>query len=285
MYMNLETMSVGKELNYRRCATLEEAAAHLGEIIQKQGGGDGNYFKGERKRYLYSIARVLEICPPPCRVLDIGSHYLHQAVLLSLLGYDVVGLDVPFFTERNFIRERANVMKIENLSTERHQFGDYLAGLDETFDLVICTAFLEHIAFNPVAFWRRTWQLLVDDGVIYITTPNAFRVRALAKAVGRMLTLEGIGLPVGEVLSVITSGHHWKEYSCREIMKYFHELSPDFTVETKTYGDHENDRRLISKICEILPPFRTNIEAVVRVKGKTKFASPPTVPMQANSES
>lgn len=92
---------------YRRCASLEEAAEVLAALVKKQDGGDGNYFNSQLRRYLYSIGRINELCPNPCRVLDIGSHYLHQSTLLSLLGYEVYGLDVPLFTDAPFLFRNA----------------------------------------------------------------------------------------------------------------------------------------------------------------------------------
>jgi 2-polyprenyl-6-hydroxyphenyl methylase/3-demethylubiquinone-9 3-methyltransferase len=138
---------------------------------------------------------------------------------------------------------------------------------------------LEHIAFNPVAFWRRIWQLLSDDGIIYVTTPNSFRVRALAKAVIRLMTFKGLGLPVEEILTVITYGHHWKEYSSKEIKTYFAQLSPDFLVDTATYPDPDSNSTFLARGLEIIPQFRSNIEAVVRLRGKTEFMAPPVLPM------
>lgn len=262
-----------------RCSSVSEAAKILGDLVQQQNGGDGNYFRSQLNRYLYSVERLTKLCPPPCRVLDIGSHYLHQAILLRLLGYEVHGIDVPLFSEVPFIRERAETMDIVNTATEAHQSGEFLQDCDGYFDLVICSEMLEHIAFNPVAFWRRVWHLVAPGGRLYVTTPNSFRVRALATAVKRLVTFEGLGLPVEEVLNTITYGHHWKEYSSREIRQYFQALSPDFEVRTSTYPDAESHRSFLARAVEIFPPLRTNIEAIVTVRGKTTFAAPPMLPM------
>ncbi len=196
---------------YRPCSSVSEAAALLSDVVRTQAGGDENYYTTQLSRYLYSIHRIRELSPRPCRVLDIGSHYLHQSILLSLLGYEVSGVDVPVFTESPFIKQRALAMKISNTSSTGQESGDFLQGRHGTFQLIVCTEMLEHIAFNPVAFWRRAWELLSEDGMIYLTTPNAFRARQLVKSLFRLATFKGIGLPVDEILSVITYGHHWKE--------------------------------------------------------------------------
>ncbi len=45
-------------------------------------------------------------------------------------------------------------MKIQNVSSDSQQTGEFLEGHDNSFDLIVRTEMLEHIAFNPVAFWR-----------------------------------------------------------------------------------------------------------------------------------
>jgi len=269
--------------DYRRCASLEEAAEVLAALVKKQDGGDENYFNSQLRRYLYSIERISELCPNPCRVLDIGSHYLHQSTLLSLLGYEVYGLDVPLFTDAPFIQERSKAMKIQNVSSGSQQSGEFLEGHDNSFDLIVCTEMLEHIAFNPVAFWRRVWELLSTGGMVYVTTPNVFRIRALVKNLIRLVTFEGVGIPVNEILTVITYGHHWKEYSVRETQKYFGSLSPDFAVETRTYPDYGSYNGILSKALEVIPAFRSNIEVVIKLPSKTDFLVPPVLPMVSRS--
>src|SRR5690348_16698428 len=137
----------------RQPTDLTKALEHLAQIVREQDGGDANYFKSQSTRYLYSVQHIVSICPPPARVLDIGSHYLHQTALLKLMGYDTVGIDVPLFTDVPFIRERAARLGIQNIGTNGHQEGAFLVGSghDGVFDIVVCTEILEHIAFNPVA--------------------------------------------------------------------------------------------------------------------------------------
>ena len=44
----------------------------------------------------------------------------------------------------------------------------------------------------------------------------------------------GGGLSVHDILHIRTYGHHWKEYSAREISAYFRALSPDFEISRLT---------------------------------------------------
>lgn len=275
-------MQVDNNLLAKRCSTVPEAIEILKTVIHRQKGGDENYFQGEQSRYLRTVQRIASISGTPCRVLDIGSHYLHQAALLRLLGYEVSGLDVPAFSEAKFIRERSEMFGIRNHAIASLEQGEFLIGQENTFDLAIFTATLEHITFNPVRFWKRVYDLLKEDGTIYLTTPNALRAVALFRSARRLVALSGIGITVDEILRTVTYGHHWKEYSAWEIRRYFRALSPDFQVEIKWLGelpDHPLKRRIM-QIVHVFPPLRSEIEAVVRVPKKTQqFAAPPVLPM------
>jgi SAM-dependent methyltransferase len=276
------TMSRAGTVEQPRCSTVSEAVKSLSDLIKEQDGGDENYFHGQLGRFSRSVNRILQIRPTPCRVLDIGSHYLHQAGLLSLLGYEVYGLDVEIFTGADFVAERARRLNIRNFSTKTLEHGEFLEGYENYFDLVIFTEAIEHITFNPVGFWRRVYELLTQGGTIYLTTVNSFRPKALLKTILRLTTLTGTGLSVREVLGTITYGHHWKEYSPREIKQYFEALSPDFKVDVRPYSQMPRGglkRALIGSL-SLVPIFRTDIEAIVNIPTKARFsAKVPRLPM------
>ena len=137
------------------------ALAKLEELI-----GDANepldaaYFSGHSKRYQRCVGRVSALCPPGARLLDIGSHFLHQAGLFELLGFDVIGFDVAEFSGLDFVRQRAQQLDIENLCVASLERG-YLLGREkeESIDCVLFAEILEHITFNPSNFWRQVHRL------------------------------------------------------------------------------------------------------------------------------
>lgn len=266
-----------------RVNDLDSALAALSAIVASQEGGDIAYFEGQSQRFRYTVQRLLENFPPPRCVLDIGSHYLHQASLMSLLGYEVHGIDIPLFAEAPFVVDRARRLGICNHSVSTLDRGTFLPGSENTFDLIIFTEILEHITFNPVALWRRIYELLKVDGCVFLTTPNAMRPTRLWKSALRLATLRGIGLDVREILENVTYGHHWKEYSASELRRYFHELSQDFEVKVTLHSHLEGRswRTLISRCLGTFPVFRTDIEAVVRLSDRTAFSAvDPQLPME-----
>lgn len=259
----------------------------LSAMIASQEGGDLAYFKGQSERYAYTMRRLLEDFPQPRRVLDIGSHYLHQASLMSLLGYEVHGIDIPLFAEAHFVSARAKQLGIHNHSTVDLAQGAFLPGYENSFDLIVFTEILEHITFNPVALWRRIYELLKIDGCVFLTTPNAMRPGKLVRAAVRLLTLRGMGLSVNEILGNVTYGHHWKEYSTSEVQRYFRELSPDFQVRITLHSHLASPswRNMVARVVGVFPSFRTDIEAIVRLSGRSEFSAvDPQLPMRRASE-
>jgi len=93
---------------------------------------------------------------------------------------------------------------------------------------------MEHITFNPVRFWQRSHGLPRSDGIVYITTRNAFKLLSLLGAIRGIVTLFRMGADVRHIVEHVTYGHHWKEYSAKELVRYFATLSPDFDVSVRS---------------------------------------------------
>jgi 2-polyprenyl-3-methyl-5-hydroxy-6-metoxy-1,4-benzoquinol methylase len=269
------------------------AVSHALETVAKDARetahrNDMIYFAAHRSRYERTLARICELQPPGADVLDIGSHFLHVGSALALLGFNSQGMDVPVFSESDLATSRARRYGVRNHSVDAFQDGAFLPGKEESFDLIVFTEIMEHITFNPVLFWRRIYQLLKVGGSIYLTTPNALTPWKILATVKNAVTLRGAGLPVHRIFDTMTYGHHWKEYSGREMRSYFKMLNPDFDVAVSYFSLDSNGspagklspktmaRWLVNSAGHIVPPFREQIEAVVCIKRKTGWTlSPP----------
>jgi 2-polyprenyl-3-methyl-5-hydroxy-6-metoxy-1,4-benzoquinol methylase len=267
-------------------STVLHAMEILSNLVERQCGGDSQYFEHQRARYVHNLGRIEKIQPAPCKVLDIGSHYLHQPILLRQMGYEVWGMDIELFTGAQFVKERSRMFDIPNIAVNTFENGEFLVGQENRFDLILFTEILEHITFNPVRFWHRVFDLLSPNGAVYLSTPNSLRPAAQAKALWKLLTFGGIGLNVEQILQTVTYGHHWKEYSASEIRQYFRLLSSDFLVETTWYSSDlatEGFKTMVKRLLATIPCFRSDIEAVVRLSGKTGFsARSPRLPMHTH---
>jgi 2-polyprenyl-6-hydroxyphenyl methylase/3-demethylubiquinone-9 3-methyltransferase len=261
------------------------AVEALGRLVITQRAGDERYFAHQLPRYQRTLRRLQSLRPAPCRVLDIGSHYLHQSVLLSELGHEVCGIDVPLFAQTPFVQERARAFGVRNESVDALADGDFLPGDEGRYGLIVFTEILEHITFNPVRFWQRVHALLAPGGIVYLSTPNALRPAAWVRQLGRLLAFRGIGIGLEEILGSVTYGHHWKEYSAWELHRYFALLSPDFSVETHWYSTDIDAgtgwRRAAKALLATVPCWRSDIEAVVHCRHAAGFvATAPELPMQ-----
>jgi 2-polyprenyl-3-methyl-5-hydroxy-6-metoxy-1,4-benzoquinol methylase len=270
--------------------TTEAAVSALSRLVGAQQGGDGHYFHNQLPRYTRTVNRIQSLCAAPCRVLDIGSHYLHQSVLLSKLGYDVTGIDIELFTSAGFVQHRARSCGIRNLTVNHLEAGDFLPDQSGSFDLIVFTEILEHITFNPIRFWARVYQLLKPGGMVYLSTPNALRPAAWVRSLLGLLSFQGVGIGLNNIMGDVTYGHHWKEYSAAEIKRYFALLSPDFKVNTHWYSSdlgapqsacaQQVFNRWVKSGMAVVPFFRSDIEAVIRLVGQSGFkAKPPQLRM------
>jgi 2-polyprenyl-3-methyl-5-hydroxy-6-metoxy-1,4-benzoquinol methylase len=266
-------------------ADISSAMNMVGGLTQP--GSDRNYFEEHEPRFRRTARRVTEIAPRGSCVLDLGSHYMHLAAILRLLGYNVVAIDVPVFHDLPFVRARAKDLGIQTLAIESVAIGDFLLDSANGFDVVLLCEMLEHITFNPCEFWRRIHQLLKVGGKVYLSTPNSLGAMSILSAIKRIALMDGIGINIPSIFGTVTYGHHWKEYSRREIFEYFRLLSPDFHVELSTYSYRhysysrwslrDHGRRFIRSIGNWSGIFAEELEAVVTLRSKTGIiASTPT---------
>jgi 2-polyprenyl-3-methyl-5-hydroxy-6-metoxy-1,4-benzoquinol methylase len=289
-------------MNPSNTLTTTGAVHALTALVGAQNGGDGRYFHNQLPRYKRSVERIQSLCHAPGRVLDIGSHYLHQSVLLSQLGYDVTGMDIELFTGAGFVQDRARRCGIRNITVNHLEAGEFLPDQQGAFDLIVFTEILEHITFNPIRFWARVYELLAPGGIVYLSTPNALRPAAWLRSLKALVAFEGIGISVKDIMADVTYGHHWKEYSAFELKRYFAMLSPDFEVSTTWYSSDlqakespasklshaETARRYIKGGLAWVPCWRSDIEAVIRLKSDASAhagftAKPPQLRMQQPS--
>ena len=225
-------------------------------------------------RFLDSIKAL----PNNFKVLEIGSHYLHTSILLANRGFQVDAMDVGEFWELDFVRQRGEKYLLNPIVENDISKLERFAGVFEEYGLVVFTEILEHITFNPVHFWKRIYQILKPGGLIYISTPNAFALPSLVRSFKNTVMLKSIGITVDDIMSKVTYGHHWKEYSAKEIKKYFEVLSPDFEVEVNPYNYKVYDLRppfllfkVLSRIGNKTKIFADDLEVIVRLGKKTRW--------------
>ena len=252
--------------------------------LRPASAGDAGYI-AHAARFERTVTRLSQLLPAGARVLDVGSHFLHHAACLSLLGFRVSGLDVSPFADLPVVRERARRYGIDNRAIERLDRGEFFPDESNAFDAVVFTEILEHVTFNPVLMWRRIYDLVkAPGGFVFITTPNSLTPWKVASAIKRMSLRRGFGIAPEEILSTVTYGHHWKEYSAWEIRRLFELLSPDWNVRIAYYGFTDEVsatasgdfkariRRLTNRVFPALfESARGEIEVIARLEARTSF--------------
>lgn len=200
-------------------------------LFARHGFPEEAYLRLHHARFLQTRQRLLANWNPQQgnRLLDIGAHWLHQTLLYATAGFEVTALDLPETLEHDNVREFARAHAIRLLPNadlaNPHALSDIA---DNSFDLVLFTEVIEHLAFNPVALWREIHRVMRPGARIVLTTPNYYALRSGVRRWSRALRGRGAGVRVQDILNLKTMGHHWKEYSLRELEDYFALLSPDF---------------------------------------------------------
>ena len=115
-------------------------------------------------------------------------------------------------------------------------------------------------------------------GIIYISTPNAFSLPYLIRNFKNIFFLNSVGISIDEIMSNVTYGHHWKEYSASEIKKYFSLLTSDFKVKINPYKYRPYDLRppnlffkVLSRIGNMTNAFADDLEVIVTLNEKTTW--------------
>ncbi|HRQ65125.1 MAG TPA: methyltransferase domain-containing protein [Xanthomonadaceae bacterium] len=243
------------------------------DYFRAYGHTDEDYLVGHFDRFRWTLDEFLRTWPKGQgrRVLDVGAHWLHQSVLWAAAGFRITALDLPETFSYPSVRRAASGRDIRLLPCESLEQAQALSLLPEdSFDVVLFTEVLEHLTFNPVAMWRQIYRVMAPGGRLLVTTPNAYRLRGQAWRPKRFLAGRGFGIPVEDIIGLRTLAHHWKEYSCKELVRYFALLSPDFhvskTLRVPSFGGRPGDARDLVE--RALPFLRGNLHAEVDIPAK-----------------
>lgn len=257
---------------------VDEAIGYVKQLVLDLGNsGDIEYFTFHEKRYKRMASTITKQLEAGTRILDIGSHYLHSSMILTQLGYEVHGMDVGEFWSLKWVQERASRFEITPIVQDdlSRLFANEIG--EGRYDLVLFTEILEHITFNPISFWQQIHKLTKNDGLLYISTPNSLSAQGVLSTLKNLLTFKGVGNSLEMIFSKVTYGHHWKEYSYRELKNYFQMLSDDFDTRVSFYSyqplDRSNYKTFIWSIIRGIGNwtylFSSDLEAVVTVRKST----------------
>jgi SAM-dependent methyltransferase len=249
-------------------------------LFAAHGSSDIPYLRQHFARYVRTKERFLSCAGrrSQSRVLDVGAHWLHQALLYAVDGFDVTALDLPLTLEQPDVRSLAGAHGIRLLPNDDLEHPTALAAIaDDTFDLILFTEVIEHLAFNPVELWREIYRVMKPGARIVVTTPNYYALRSSLRRWLRIPRRLGGGIAVEAILNFKSLALHWKEYSRRELFTYFRLLSPDFAVVDSAHVEEyhpgylgKRAGRLLPLLERAIPPWRPDLYLQVELTCKDK---------------
>lgn len=252
--------------------TLDELLLDLRRFGQTDEGYAAHHFS----RFSKTLDEVVGSWPKQrgSHVLDIGAHWLHQSLIWADAGFSVTAVDLPLTLDLPAVKAAAAAHSIELIGCQNLELAREFERIPESsVNLVLFTEIIEHITFNPVQFWSQVYRVLAPGGRIVVTTPNYYWLDGRFWDAGRLFAGFGGGLPVDEILSTPTYGHHWKEFSMREVIKYFCLLSPDFNtvkaIYPSSYQTIAPKTRLSRFLQRHVPRLRQNLHLEIELTGKT----------------
>jgi 2-polyprenyl-6-hydroxyphenyl methylase/3-demethylubiquinone-9 3-methyltransferase len=110
------------------------------ELFKPHGGTDIPYARHHFQRYLQTKARLLSNWDRSRgdELLDIGAHWLHQAILYAIDGFKVTALDLPVTLELDNVRALAQAHSIRLLPNSDLENAAALSAIPDGVGLVLC---------------------------------------------------------------------------------------------------------------------------------------------------
>ena len=116
------------------------------------------------------------------RLLDVGARLYTATVYVNHLKYKEVSLATKWktsYTDEALLAEipGSNRISIQHFDAEIDRF----PYPDESFDVIVCTEVLEHLAIDPMHMMSEMGRVCRQGGLLVMTTPNAASFDALEK--------------------------------------------------------------------------------------------------------
>jgi SAM-dependent methyltransferase len=221
--------------------TLDSALAWF----RAHGGTDEGYLTASFNRFVQSHSFVSRTLPENPLILDVGAHWLHQAFFFANDGHRLICADVPITMRESLVHRQAGLMGAQLREIGRMELGEGLESLPaDSVDAIMFGEIIEHITFNPILMWEAFHRVLKPGGTVYITTPNSMFFESMYARLENLTKRAEYGIPVDEIMSAGTYGHHWKEYSLPELKHYFSVLSDEYTVSDSLLVNNRPDEEV-----------------------------------------
>ena len=196
------------------------------------------YLEVMRYSYYKTIRDCKKFLPNKnANIVELGSYLGIVAKSLKVLGHNVTACDIPYFFDREEIKEYFLRSDIKSLA---FNLRDYKIPLKKSSqDAVIACEIIEHLNFNPLPIIKEINRILKVGGNLYIATPNG---DSLIKKIRYLFFGKQPSLDVMQFYEQLDSsknmvvGLHWREYSLKEIKKMV--LPFGFELQSKRFSSN-----------------------------------------------
>jgi 2-polyprenyl-3-methyl-5-hydroxy-6-metoxy-1,4-benzoquinol methylase len=157
-------------MNYHRLMNKLKEIFPFENYIKENSGGDAY-------QTVFSIAT--KYLPEKSNVLDFGSGPCDKTAVVALLGHNCIAYDDM---QDEWHKESDNSRKILEFSKKIgvqliNTLESSISSQDVVFDMIMLNDVIEHLHESPKDILLSLLDLLKDDGVLFITVPNAGNIK------------------------------------------------------------------------------------------------------------
>jgi SAM-dependent methyltransferase len=213
------------------------------------------YFYLLRSNYVDDLMRIEGVHRGGV-MLEIGGYPFYFSMCLQKLGVDLTTIDLAPQRAHELIRECSLRVVTCDIEREPLPFEDHSVAT-----IAFCATF-EHLRVDPIFALEEMRRVLRPDGVLYLTTPNLYRLGNIVSfALGRGLAFD----PICEYGKLRSVGHmgHVREYTTSEVRRFL--TSAGFaTVQVRTRAMPSRRGKLVDAIHWLVPVARGELVVVAR---------------------
>ena len=157
-------------MNYHRVMQEIKEAFPFENYIKESSAGDP---------YKTVFAITTKYLSKESNVLDFGSGPCDKTAVAALLGHNCIAYDDM---QDNWHKESDNTLKIlefaKNIGIECHNsLDESINNQNVEFDMIMLNDIIEHLHESPKDILLSLLGLLKDDGILFITVPNAGNIK------------------------------------------------------------------------------------------------------------
>lgn len=191
------------------------------------------------------------------RILEVGAFRYNLTTILSLKGYEIVGIDKDPTQMAQYIDKEG--LDIRKCDIERED----LPFPDDEFSTVLFTEVFEHLRINPFHTLRELHRITKSGGTLIMSTPNIHYIMNIVSLIRR----NGIhnlydGYDEWKKLDRLGYPGHVRIYSADELEKFL--VNTGFTTEEILYNGYPRNRKaqILHPLCKFVPWMRQRITIV-----------------------